>query len=147
MFSRSAIRARGLARQVNHASEPRLDHNFPTRLLVLALVVSSAYYVGALFGFALKFPASAVSTLWPPNAILLASLLLTPTRIWWVVLLGAFPAHCAVQLQSGVPMLMILCWFVSNSAEALIGAFLFRYFVPGEFRLRFDSFHQVGVFT
>lgn len=99
--------------------------------IFISLLVGLAYYVGARIGFALTLPTHSVSTLWPPNAILLASLLLVPSRQWWLVLLGAFPAHLAVQLQSGVPLLMILCWFISNSSEALIGAFSLRRFVKG----------------
>jgi PAS domain S-box-containing protein len=60
--------------------------------------------------------------LWPPNAILLAALLLTPTRIWPFVLLGALPAHLLVELASGIPLPMVLSWFVSNCSEAVIGA-------------------------
>src|SRR5207249_7127694 len=81
-----------------------------THTVLIAFWAGAAYYLGAIIGFALTFPTHAVSTLWPPNAILLACLLLTPTRKWWLVLLGVFPAHVAVQLQSGVPTLMILCW-------------------------------------
>ncbi len=92
------------------------------RLAVGALAVSVAYYLGARIGFALTLHPQPVSTLWPPNAILLAALLLTPARTWWIVLLAALPAHLIVELQSGVPMPMVLCWFVSNCSEALIGA-------------------------
>jgi two-component system, LuxR family, sensor kinase FixL len=99
--------------------------------VLIALLGCAGYYVGALIGFALTFPASSVSTLWPPNAILLASLLLVPTGSWWLILLGAFVAHVVVQLQSGVPILMILCWFISNSTEALIGALCLRHFLKG----------------
>src|SRR4030095_11176421 len=149
MFSKLGIRAPllGSAHRVDRAGDPSPDYNSPSRLLVLALAVGGAYYVGAFVGFALTFPDNAVSTLWPPNAILLASLLLTPTGTWWVVLLGVLPAHCAVQLQSGVPLPMILSWFLSNSAEALIGASCVRYFIHRRFRLRFDSFYHVGIFT
>ena len=37
------------------------------RLFINALLVGSAYYAGALVGFALTFSDDAVSTLWPPN--------------------------------------------------------------------------------
>src|SRR5262245_5542746 len=125
--------------------ELQRDESSPIRLFVLALVVGGAYYVGALLGFALTFPDDAVSTLWPPNAILLSALLLTPSRTWWVILLAALPAHFAVQLQTNVPVLMIFCWFVSNSAEAVISAVCLRYLIDGS--LRFDSFHHVALFT
>jgi PAS domain S-box-containing protein len=61
-----------------------------------------------------------------------------------VVLLAAFPAHLAVQLESGVPSTMILCWFVSNSCEALIGAGCIRYLIDRP--VRFDRLRNVGIF-
>ncbi|HEX7230402.1 MAG TPA: MASE1 domain-containing protein, partial [Candidatus Binatia bacterium] len=90
-----------------------------------------AYYCGAMVGFALTLPNHSVSTLWPPNSILLAFLLLQPRQNYWLILLGAFPAHLAVQLQSGVPLPLILCWFISNSSEALIGAICLRRYIVG----------------
>jgi integral membrane sensor domain MASE1 len=97
---------------------------FPSaeQMALWALAVSVAYYVGAKVGFALTLPRFAVSTLWPPNAIVLAALLATPIRTWWVILLAVLPAHLAAELGSGVPPLMVLSWFVSNCSEALIGA-------------------------
>src|SRR4030095_6598544 len=110
---------------------------FDRRLLAIGLWVFAGYYFGAKIGFALTFKPHVVSVLWPPNSILVAALLLTPPRIWWFVLLAAFPAHCAAELQSYVPPLMILCWFISNSFEAVIGAGLTRYLVGGP--IRFNS--------
>src|SRR4030095_16908835 len=60
------------------------------------------------------------------------------------ILLAAFPAHCAAQIQSHVPPLMILCWFVSNSSEAVIGAGLTRYLVRGP--IQFTSLRNAGIF-
>jgi len=106
--------------------------------------VATGYYVGARVGFALTLHPVPVSTLWPPNAILLASLVLAPGRWWWALILAVLPAHLLAELGSGIPMAMVLCWFVSNSAEALIGAAGLRLFVKGP--LHFDSFRQVVVF-
>jgi two-component system sensor kinase FixL len=127
------------ARNVSNFSAP-----FEWRLPVIGLCVFAGYYLGAKIGFALTFQPYPVSVLWPPNSILVAALLLTPPRIWWFVLLAAFPAHCATQLQSHVPPLMILCWFVSNSSEALIGASLTRYLVGGP--IQFTSLRNAGIF-
>jgi PAS domain S-box-containing protein len=118
--------------------------SFDRRLLAIGLWVFAGYYLGAKIGFALTFKPHPVSVLWPPNSILVAALLLTPPRIWWFVLLAAFPAHCAAQIQSHVPALMILCWFVSNSSEALIGASLTRYLVGGP--IQFTSLRNAGIF-
>jgi two-component system sensor histidine kinase UhpB len=109
-----------------------------------ALLVGSGYYIGAKIGFALTFQPNPVSTLWPPNAILLSALLLSRTRVWWFLLLAAFPAHLLVQINQDIPMTMILCWFISNCSEALIGASIFRYLAKSE--LRFDSTHHVSLF-
>jgi PAS domain S-box-containing protein len=114
------------------------------RVAILALAVSVAYYVGAKIGFALTFQPHPVSTLWPPNAILFAALLLSPKRWWWVVLLAAFPAHLLTQVNANVPPLMILCWFISNCSEALIGAGLLRYLIGDEVTL--DTTYQVWRF-
>src|ERR1041384_2897503 len=101
------------------------------RTILIALLVGLSYYLGALIGFALTLTNYSVSTLWPPNSIMLAFLLLVPRQRYWVVLLGAFPAHLAIQLQSGVPLPLILCWFISNCSEALIGAICLRRYIVG----------------
>ena len=97
----------------------------------IGLLVGIAYYFGAMVGFALTLPNHSVSTLWPPNSIMLAFLLLQPRQRYWIILLGAFPAHLAIQLQSGVPLPLILCWFISNCSEALIGAICLRRYIVG----------------
>lgn len=109
-----------------------------------ALLIALGYYLGAKVGFALTLAPLPVSTLWPPNAVLLAGLLLTRTRAWPVVLAFVFAAHLAVQFQSGVPVLMVLSWFVSNSAEALLGAWLLRRFAGG--RPTFETFRDTATF-
>jgi PAS domain S-box-containing protein len=113
-------------------------------LLMVGLWVFAGYYLGCKIGFALTFQPHPVSVLWPPNSILVAALLLTPLRWWWFILLAAFPAHLAAQLQSDVPPMMIVCWFISNASEALIGAGLTRYAIGGP--LRFHSLRKVGIF-
>src|SRR5262249_41743146 len=117
---------------------------FDMRTVMTGVLVCVGYYLGAKLGIALTFQPHPISVLWPPNSILVAALLLTPPRIWWFVLLAAFPAHCAAQIQSHVPPLMILCWFVSNSSEALIGAGLTRYLVRGP--IQFTSLRNAGIF-
>jgi len=135
----------GLAGFGSHSEADRSrDQFFDWRVVAIALFVFASYFLGAKIGFALTFRPHPVSVLWPPNSILLAALLLTPIRIWWVVLLAAFPAHLAVQLESGVPPTMILCWFISNSCEALIGAGCIRYLIDRPVRL--DRLRNVGIF-
>jgi signal transduction histidine kinase len=114
------------------------------RYALSALLVGVAYYLGAKLGFALTFQPHPVSTLWPPNSILFAILVLSPRRLWWFYLLAAFPAHLLVQINADIPATMILCWFVSNCSEALIGASILRYVTRSEVRL--DNTHHVWMF-
>ena len=112
------------------------DPEWPLARVARATVLTAiGYWIGARLGMALTPDPQPVASLWPPNAILLAALLLVPTRYWWVVLLGALPAHLAVQLGSGVPMPMVLSWFVSNVFEAALGASLVRRFSGPTVRL------------
>src|ERR1043165_4945032 len=85
------------------------------------------YYLGARLGFALTFQPHPVSVMWPPNSLLLA----------------AFPAHILAEWQSGVPFRMVLCWFVSNSFEAFIGAASARILIGRS--VRFDSLRNASI--
>ena len=126
------------------ASLSRRPFGFASNTTVACLLVFIGYYFGAKLGFALTFHPRTVSVLWPPNAIVLAALLLTPLRTWWAILLAALAAHCLVQLQGDVPPRMILCWFVSNSCQALFGAASATYLIRGPVRL--DRLRHVGIF-
>ena len=52
--------------------------------------------------------------------------------------------HLASEVQSGVPAAMILSWFLSNSFQALFGAFFICKFVNDG--LRFDKFRDLTIF-
>jgi len=108
-----------------------------------ALAVALGYYLAARVGFAFTLQPDPISTLWPPNALLMAALLLSAPRSWWVLLAAALPAHLLAELQSGVPLAMVLGWFASNCSEALIGAGLVRAFVRAPVRL--DSLRNAGL--
>src|SRR5438552_5063711 len=83
------------------------------RLTFVAIAVFVVYYLCARLGFALTFAPSPISVLWPPNSILFAALLLVPATSWWLVMAAALPAHLLAELQGGVPLSMVVSWFVS----------------------------------
>ena len=114
------------------------------RTALISALVAVSYYLTAIIGFGFALQPGSVSTLWMPNAILLAGLLLTPKRWWWLVILAVLPAHLASELSSGVPTAMVLSWFVSNVAQALLGAIFVCAFVKD--RLRFDRFRDLTIF-
>jgi len=101
----------------------------------LALIVALCYFAGAKVGLALTFAPFPLAVLWPSNAIVFGALLIAPTRWWWMVLLAVLPAHLLAEIQESVPVSMVLCWYVSNMSEALIGAGLVRYLTGQPTRL------------
>ncbi|HEU4784597.1 MAG TPA: MASE1 domain-containing protein [Ktedonobacterales bacterium] len=115
-----------------------------SRAAHVAALVAVAYFLGAQFGFSLRFPSSPLSVIWPPNAILLAAFLLTPTQMWWPILLAVLPAHVIVELQNGVDFSTILGLYVTNCGQALLGAAGIR-FVFGESH-RLNSLRRIIVF-
>ncbi len=108
------------------------------------LLVFAGYYFGAKIGMALTFQPHSVSVMWPPNAVLLAAFLLAPPREWWLLIIAAFLAHLPAVLTSGVPPMMVLCWFVSNCAEALVGAMTTRSVIGAP--VKFDRIGKLGAF-
>ena len=56
---------------------------------------------------------------------------------WWTFFLAVLAAHMVAQLQTGVPVWTAAGWFLTNSSEALIGAYcITRFSDPGR---RLDS--------
>src|SRR6185369_9684872 len=101
--------ARRMSQLVVGTAEPQrvsliTRYHHVLRSVLLAVTVSAAYFIGAKIGFALTFQPHPVSTLWPPNSILFAALLLTPVSSWWLVLLAVLPAHVLSQVNAGVPI-------------------------------------------
>lgn len=109
-----------------------------------ALATAAAYCAGTIVGFALTPEGSEISTLWPPNAVVMAAFLLTRPRQWVFLLLAVLPAHFAIQLSSGVPTWTTMGWFISNISEALLGAFLITRFT--KVNQLFSSIRGVTVF-
>jgi PAS domain S-box-containing protein len=110
-------------------------------LIHQALLIGLGYYAGAKIGVALTLPASA-PILWPPDAVLLAGLLLTPLRSWAVVLAAALAAHLGVNAGGGV--LPALAGFLSHGTGALVGALAFRRLHAGQ--VRPDTFRESVIF-
>lgn len=122
-----------------------VPHELPSRnVWLVAAFAGVGYYLGTKLGFILTFQPHAVSTLWPPNAILLAALLCVAPRHWWLILLAAAPPHFLGQLQSDVPFNQVFAWFVSNCGEALMGAGAIWYLHRSTLQLR--TLRELSVF-
>jgi two-component system, LuxR family, sensor kinase FixL len=115
-----------------------------SRDLLTAGILALGYYLSVQLGFALTLATDPVSILWPANAVVLAGLLLTSRRTWWLMLVAVLPAHFAAQIGLGVPWSMAACWYVANMTEALLGAALIRTYAGA--RPAFDKLVYVSVF-
>jgi nitrogen-specific signal transduction histidine kinase len=111
------------------------------RTALTAALVAAGYFLGSALGLSLRFPATHISAIWPPNAILLAALLVAPRRRWWIYLLAILPAHLLAQGLMGIPFPIVLINFAGNTAEALLGALAILHFL-GEPK-RFDYLRAV----
>lgn len=116
----------------------------PRKTLFLALLVGIGYFLGGLFGTALSFQPDHIATFWPPNAVVLTALLLTPPRTWWLYLAVVFPAELAADALAGIGPATALGFAVANIIEVLTAAFLLRRFAGLPFR--FESQRNIALF-
>ncbi len=110
-------------------------------------MVSVAYFVGAQIGFALQSPNAPQSVLWLPNSLLLAVLLVVPFSSWPIYLLAAFPAQMLIAWKAGAPPLTLALLFMTNCADAALGAYLVRRVSGSDGPFRFDGLSKLLVFV
>src|SRR5262245_62483829 len=102
--------------------------NSPTAAPLALVATAIGYYLGACLALALRYPSSVHSVLWPPNAVVLAALLLFPVRVWWLVLIAVLPAHLLSELPAGLPWPTVLGLFITNTSQGVLGAALVKRF-------------------
>jgi signal transduction histidine kinase len=101
---------------------PQLDRAIVRNPYLVAVVIAAGYWAGTQVGLLLTPTGLAVSVMWPPNAMLLAALLVTPRSRWPLYLLAIAPVHFATQLSHGIPVATSIGWYFTNTGEALLGA-------------------------
>ncbi len=97
-----------------------------TRPVAGALMTAAAYWLGTQIGLLLTPSQLALSLMWPPNALLLAALLLAPRRHWPWYVVAVLPVHLLTQLSHGIPLVTSVGWYATNISEALIGAYVLQ---------------------
>ena len=110
-------------------------------------LLAAAYYLGAQIGFALQSPNAPQSVLWLPNSILLGALLIVPYRKWPVYLAAAFPAQMLMAWQTGAPMGTLALLFLTNCADAALGAYLVRRIAGSAGAFTFDGLRSTTIFV
>jgi len=91
------------------------------------LLFAVSYYAAYLYGNSLPIPAP----LWPPDAVLLATLLLTAPRRWWVYVLVTIPIRLVPFLAPGLPVWLLLVNLLNDTVKALLAAGLLYRFAQG----------------
>src|SRR5436190_11666296 len=99
------------------------------RVALQVLLTGVAYYLTTKIAWALCFPNSKVSLLFPPHAVLVAILLLVPTRHWWAYTLATVVAHFVATRQAGWPILYALHCEAFDSAQNVATAAGIRLFI------------------
>src|SRR6476469_7813964 len=87
------------------------------------------YYVATEIAWALCFPNSKVSLLFPPHAVLVVILLLVPVRHWWAYTLATVLAHFVATQQAHWPVLYALHCEVFDAVQNILVAAGIRLFI------------------
>lgn len=113
--------------------------------MLAALAIGGACYLGTLLGLALLFPTSYFSVIWPPNAILLSTLLIYPRHRWPSLLLVGAAAQMVAQLQFGTPLVSLTLSYVFDCALILVTALALLRFGPHTFN--FGDLRGTAIFV
>ncbi len=127
-----------------------MDSNFvqttsKDRTWFVAILVGTFFFLGAKLGLALSTPPDYIATFWPPNTVVLAALLLTVPRRWWVYFLAMTPAYFTAAFQAGYSVQRMLIFFSANCTEILVAAVALRYFLKKD-RINFGQFQEMAMF-
>src|SRR5512133_1019758 len=93
-----------------------------------------AYYVATEIAWALCFPNSKVSLLFPPHAVLVVILLLVPVRHWWAYTLATIVAHFVATQQAHWPVLYALHCEAFDAVQNVLAATGIRFFIKSPLR-------------
>jgi PAS domain S-box-containing protein len=116
-----------------------------SQVLLPSLLVAFVYYAGCHIGFALRFPSSGISFLWPPTAVLTSALLVTARPIWPALLIASFVAHAVAHSQESVAISAWPVQFLGNAVQALLAAYVIRRYSAGT--ELFSDVRRVTVFV
>lgn len=105
------------------------------RPALIALAVAVAYALGSGCSWLLFRASEAGAVFFPPAGVTLGALLLVRRRHWPWVLLAAGAVELTVDLWQGLTPAATAGFVLTNVAEPLVGAALFRRFVPGSIDL------------
>lgn len=123
----------------------RLEYERPARQLALLLAksvgVSLLYYVLAATSLKLRLSTSTLALVWPSLALLVATLVVSPRRQWWVYLAAIIPPHIVALHPYHVGFWWMTYQLVFNAALAIPCAAILQKFGPEA--LHFEKLNEV----
>jgi len=99
------------------------------RIALQVFLTGVAYYLATELAWALCFPNSKVSLLFPPHAVLVVILLLAPVRHWWAYTLATVFAHFIATQQAHWPVLYALHCEAFDAVQNILAAAGIRLFI------------------
>src|SRR6476646_4538004 len=99
------------------------------RIVLQVFLTGLAYYLATEIAWALCFPNSKVSLLFPPHAVLVVILLLVPVRHWWAYTLATVLAHFVATQQAHWPVLYALHCEAFDAVQNVLVAAGIRLFI------------------
>ena len=98
------------------------------RIAIIAIVVLAGCLLGAQLDTWLAFPNVGAAIVFAPYAIVLAALLATPRRYWWLVLVAATAGDYLPHRMHGGSVALVLLAELVNHARVLLAAVAFGRF-------------------
>jgi signal transduction histidine kinase len=98
-------------------------------IVLQVFLTGVAYYLATEIAWALCFPNSKVSLLFPPHAVLVVILLLVPVRHWWAYTLASVFAHFVATQQAHWPVLYALHCEAFDAVQNVLAAAGIRLFI------------------
>src|SRR6516164_5691268 len=124
----------------------RLEQDRPVRqglafLLAKSFVVALLYYALEIASLKLRISTSTLALLWPANALVVAALVLSPKRQWWVYLVASIPPHFLAVYPYHVSFWWMTYQLVYSAALAIPCAAILQKF--GDEALHFEKLRDV----
>jgi PAS domain S-box-containing protein len=116
------------------------------RALSATVLVCGGYYAGGALGMGLRLVPGGPSEIWLPQGIVLAALLASPVRRWWLYTLALFVTHTHLTAvyNCQVPTSMMVVQFVGQMVQTAVAAMLLRPILGNPPRL--ESLRRMGAF-
>jgi diguanylate cyclase (GGDEF)-like protein/PAS domain S-box-containing protein len=120
-----------------------LQIDLNSRVCINAVIIGISYYFLAKLGIYLSSPPEYIATFWPSNAIVLATLLLTERRYWWLFILAILPAISFPSLAANYSITRVVIFCIANCTEILMAALILKTVFM---RINFDLLRDMMAF-